>query len=66
MHKTKGLLNVAHNESGLRMERARASVNTTFGAHTDFVSPEDIHKLVPQLDMSGGGAWPILGGLVSP
>lgn len=62
MHKTKGLLNLAHSEAGLRTERARAAVNTAFGARTDFVGPDEIHRLVPQLDMSGGGAWPVLGG----
>ena len=62
MHKTKGLLNLAHNESGLRAERARAAVNQAFGSRTDFVTPDEIRTLVPQLDMTGGGAWPVLGG----
>jgi sarcosine oxidase subunit beta len=62
MHRTKGLLNLAHSEAGLRMERARAAVNTAFGAQTDFVGPDEIRRLVPQLDMTGGGTWPVLGG----
>jgi sarcosine oxidase subunit beta len=62
MHKQKGLLNLAHTEAGLRTERARAEVNTAFGAKTDFVTPDEIRKLCPQVDMTGGGQWPVLGG----
>jgi len=62
MHKQKGLLNLAHNEAGLRTERARAEVNRAFGARTDFVTPKEIKEICPQLDMTGGGSWPILGG----
>lgn len=62
MHKQKGLLNLAHNESSLRTERARAEVNTAFGAKTEFVTPEQIHEICPQLDLTGGGEWPVLGG----
>jgi sarcosine oxidase subunit beta len=62
MHKEKGLLWVAHNEAGLRAERARAGVNTAFGAKTEFVTPAQIKQLCPQVDLGGGGVWPILGG----
>jgi len=62
MHKQKGLLNVAHNEAGVRTERARAEVNTAFGAKTEYVTPQQIREICPELDMSGGGDWPVLGG----
>lgn len=62
MHKEKGLLWLAHTEAGIRAERARASVNTAFGAKTDYVGPEEIKKICPQLDLSGAGVWPIVGG----
>jgi sarcosine oxidase subunit beta len=62
MHKQKGLLWLAHNEAGLRAERARASVNTAFGAKTEFVSPKEVKEICPQIDLSGGGVWEILGG----
>jgi sarcosine oxidase subunit beta len=62
MHKEKGLLWLAHTEAGIRAERARASVNTAFGAKTDYVGPEEIKKICPQLDLTGAGVWPIDGG----
>ncbi len=61
MHKQKGLLWMAHTEAGLRAERARAAVNTAFGAKTEFVTPHQIKEICPQIDLSGGGVWPVLG-----
>jgi sarcosine oxidase subunit beta len=62
MHRQKGLLWLAHSEAGVRQERARAEVNTAFGAQTEFVGPAAIHEICPHLDLAGGGDWPILGG----
>ena len=66
MHQQKGMLWLAHSEMGVRAERARAEVNTAFGAETDFVEPERIREICPQLDMSGAGVWPILGASYHP
>ncbi|MBM4425203.1 MAG: FAD-dependent oxidoreductase [Chloroflexi bacterium] len=66
MHKQKGLLNVAHTESALRTERARAEVNTAFGAKTEFVAPKEIKEICPQIDLTGGNVWPVLGGSYHP
>ncbi|MGH9600758.1 MAG: FAD-dependent oxidoreductase, partial [Terriglobales bacterium] len=49
-------------EAGVRAERARAEVNTAFGARTEYVGPDEIERLCPHLDMTGGGIWPIRGG----
>jgi sarcosine oxidase subunit beta len=62
MHSPKGLLWLAHSELGLRKERARAEVNQAFGARTEFVTPEEVKRLCPQVDLAGGGSWPVLGG----
>jgi sarcosine oxidase subunit beta len=62
MHKQKGLFWIAHTEAGVRSERARAEVNTAFGAKTEFVSPKQIKEICPQIDLTGGGMWPVLGG----
>lgn len=66
MHKQKGLLWIAHNEAGLRAERARAVVNTAFGAKTQFVTPQEIKEICPEVDLNGGGVWPVLGGSYHP
>lgn len=62
MHEQKGVLWIAHNEAGLRNEKARAQMNQAFGADTVFVTPKEIKEIVPQIDLSGAGLWPVLGG----
>ncbi len=62
MHRPKGLLWLAHSQAGVDAERARAEINTACGAQTEFVEPREIAEICPQLDLSGGGKWPILGG----
>lgn len=66
MHKQKGLLWLAHNEAGVRQERARAEINTAFGARTEYVGPKEILEISPQIDISGGGTWPVYGGSYHP
>ena len=61
LHQTKGLLWLAHTEMALRQERARALMNAACGAETFMVGPEEIKRLVPQIDLSGGGRYPVLG-----
>ena len=61
MHQKKGLLWLAHSEMGVRAERARAEVNTAFGAKTEFVERERIAEICPELDLDGGGVWPVMG-----
>ena len=66
MHRQKGNLWLAHTEPGARRERARAEINTAFGATTEFVTPEEIGRICPQIDLSGGGHWPVMGGSYHP
>jgi len=66
MHKQKGLLWLAHSEAGVRQERARAEVNTAFGSETVYVTQKEIKEICPQIDLSGGGEWPVLGGSYHP
>ncbi len=61
MHAQKGLLWLAHTESAMRTERARALLNTACGAETVMVTPTEIKDLCPQIDLSGGGRYPVLG-----
>jgi sarcosine oxidase subunit beta len=61
MHSTKGLLWLAHTETAMRSERARCMLNTACGAETVMVTPEEAKLICPQLDLSGGGRYPVLG-----
>jgi sarcosine oxidase subunit beta len=66
MHSTKGLLWLAHTESGMRAERARALMNQACGAETVMITPSEAEKLCSQLDISGGGRYPVLGASYHP
>ena len=61
MHRQKGLLWLAHSPAAVRAEKMRAKLNARFGAGTRFVEPEEIEGRCPQIDMTGGGRWPVLG-----
>jgi sarcosine oxidase subunit beta len=66
MHATKGLIWLAHTESAMRAERARALMNRACGAETVMITPEEAKELVPQLDLTGGGRYPVLGASYHP
>jgi sarcosine oxidase subunit beta len=66
MYSTKGLLWLAHTESGMRAERARSLMNQACGAETVMITPEEAQALCPQLDLSGGGRYPVLGASYHP
>ncbi len=61
MHKEKGMIGLAHSEANMRVEKARAAVNTAFGAKTDWIGPDEVKKMCPELDMTGGGHYPVVG-----
>jgi sarcosine oxidase subunit beta len=62
LHQEKGLIWLAHTEMAMRTERARCLLNTACGAETVMVTPAEIKELVPQVDLTGGGRYPVLGG----
>jgi sarcosine oxidase subunit beta len=62
LHETKGIIWLAHTEMAMRTERARAAMNQACGAQTFMRTPAELKELVPQLDLTGGGRYPVLGG----
>ncbi len=62
MHATKGIIWLAHTESGMRAERARCLLNQAMGVDTQLIDGADAKRICPQLDVSGGGRYPVLGG----
>ncbi len=61
MHSTKGQIWMAHSTSTARTEQTRALMNEACGAKTDYIGPEEIKRLCPQVDLSGGGRYPVHG-----
>ncbi len=62
LHQTKGIVWLAHTEMAMRTERARCAMNQACGAQTFMRTPAELKELVPQLDLTGGGRYPVLGG----
>jgi sarcosine oxidase subunit beta len=60
-HRKKGILWLAHTEMAMRTERARVLMNQAIGAQTELIGPREIRELVPQIDLTGGGRYPVLG-----
>jgi sarcosine oxidase subunit beta len=60
-HRVKGHVWIAHTEIGIRTERGRAAMNQAMGVDTEFIGPEEIRRLIPQIDLTGGGRYPVLG-----
>lgn len=61
LHQTRGILWCAHTEMALRTERARCALNQALGVETVMIGPAEIKRLVPQIDLAGGGRYPVLG-----
>ena len=61
MHSTKGQIWLAHSVMTARTEQTRALMNAACGAHTDYILPDEIKARCPQVDLSGGGRYPVHG-----
>lgn len=66
MFSQRGHMTLAHNDSSLRTMRWRAEVNKLQGIDSEVITPEEIKKLAPPLDVSSNTRYPILGALHHP
>lgn len=62
-YSTRGHFTLAHTDSALRTMRWRAEVNKHFGINSELVSPDEILKACPHIDITCGGQAPILGAI---
>jgi sarcosine oxidase subunit beta len=60
-HRVKGHVWIAHTEMALRTERSRVLMNQAFGVDTELLDPAGVKRLIPQIDLTGGGRYPVLG-----
>jgi len=61
-----GHLTLAHSDRALITSTERAEVNQLLGIDTRVVSPQEIARLCPELDLSEEVTWPIVGALYHP
>jgi sarcosine oxidase, subunit beta len=63
----RGVLWLAHSEATVRTERERALLNQANNVDTVFVTPDEIRKLCPPIDLTcGGKGRPVIGGSYHP
>ncbi len=62
----RGHFTLAHTDATLRTMRWRAEVNKHLGVNSELVGPADIAEICPELDLSCGGHFPIVGALYHP
>ena len=60
-HREKGHVWLAHSEMGMRTERGRCLMNQAMGVRTEMLTPAEVKELIPQIDLTGGGRYPIFG-----
>jgi len=63
MFSQRGHLTLAHSDRAMNVMRERAEVNQLLGIDSEVVSPEQIAKLCPQLNLGPRQTWPIQGAL---
>ena len=66
MFSERGHLTLAHTDSALRTMNWRAEVNKLQGINSSVITPAEIKKLTPSLDVSADTRYPILGALYHP
>ena len=61
-----GHLTLAHSDRGLITATERAEVNQLLGIDSRIISPDEIARLCPEINLSQDATWPIVGALYHP
>ena len=63
---TQGELDLCHTHDSLEVERDKSLLNRAYGVQTDVLTPEEIARMNPLVDLTGGGEFPIVGASFHP
>jgi sarcosine oxidase subunit beta len=63
---TQGELDLCHTHDSLEVERDKSLLNRAYGVQTDVLTPEGVHEVNPLVDLTGGGAFPVVGASFHP
>jgi sarcosine oxidase subunit beta len=66
MFSTQGELDLCHTADSLDVERDKVLLNQAYGVETVILTPEEIAKRNPLVDLSGGGELPVIGASYHP
>ena len=62
----RGELDLCHTHDSLQVEREKSLLNRALGVRTDILTPEQVAKVSPLVDLTGGGELPVLGASYHP
>jgi sarcosine oxidase subunit beta len=63
---TQGELDLVHSQDALQTERDKSLLNAAYGVETNILTPEEVVKICPLVDLSAGGEMPVLGASYHP
>lgn len=66
MFSTQGELDLVHTVDALEVERDKSLLNKAYGVETNILSPDEVLKQCPLIDLSGGGELPVVGASYHP
>jgi sarcosine oxidase, subunit beta len=61
-----GELDLCHTVASLQVEREKSLLNRSLGVQTDILSPGEVVRECPLVDLTGGGELPVLGASYHP
>jgi sarcosine oxidase subunit beta len=63
---TQGELDLCHTHDSLEVERDKSLLNRAYGVQTDIVSVDEVLRICPLVDVTGGGELPVVGASYHP
>jgi sarcosine oxidase subunit beta len=63
---TQGELDLCHTQDSLEVERDKSLLNRAYGVQTDVMTTDEIARMSPLVDLTGGGELPVLGASYHP
>jgi len=63
---TQGELDLCHTWDSLEVERDKSLLNRAYEVQTDVLTPEEIARMQPLVDLTGGGEFPVVGASFHP
>jgi sarcosine oxidase subunit beta len=61
-----GELDLCHTHDSLQVEREKSLLNRALGVRTDILTPDEVSRVSPLVDLSGGGELPVVGASYHP
>jgi len=63
---TQGELDLVHTKDALEVERDKSLLDLAYGVEMEILTPEEVHRMNPLVDLSGGGELPVVGASFHP